>query len=338
MKAAYLTELGGPEQIRYAELPEPGIGPCDVLVEVRAVAVNPVDTFVRSGRYPTPTPFPFVVGRDLLGTVARAGPGASGFRPGDRVWSNSLGHGGRQGPSAQYATVAADRLYRLPDGVDDDAVAVLHPAATAWLALFRHGGLRAGDVVYVGGGAGNVGDAAVRLAAGAGARVLATARAADLDRCRAAGADVALDYRAPDLLDRLREAAPDGVDLWIDTSGHNDLGVAMGALAFAGRIVLLAGLSGHTTLPVGALYTADRSITGFAISNATSADLAAAARAINRGLATGTLPARIAERLSFADAARAHRAIEDGTVRGRLVLRPPPPHPSRDRMKGPRTA
>jgi NADPH:quinone reductase-like Zn-dependent oxidoreductase len=101
-------------------------------VRADAIAVDPVDAFVRSGAYATPTPFPFVVGRDVVGTVAETGPGAVGFRVGDRVWCNSLGHGGRQGACAEYSVVPVDRLYHLPDGVDPvTAVAALHPAATA---------------------------------------------------------------------------------------------------------------------------------------------------------------------------------------------------------------
>jgi hypothetical protein len=140
VRAAYRTELGPPEAIRLGDLPVPEIGPTDVLVEVDAVTVNPVDTLVRSGAYQTPTPFPFVVGRDLVGTVAAVGAGVAGFAAGDRVWCNSLGHGGRQGSFAEYAAVPAERLYHLPDGADPAAaVAWFHPAATAYLALYRHG-------------------------------------------------------------------------------------------------------------------------------------------------------------------------------------------------------
>jgi NADPH:quinone reductase-like Zn-dependent oxidoreductase len=189
MRAAYITELGPAEAIRVGALAVPDPGPTDVLVQVEVVAVDPVDTLVRSGAYATPTPFPFVVGRDLVGTVAAAGPGAAGFAPRDRVWCNSLGHGGRQGSFAEYAVVPADRLYHLPAGADPvTAVAALHPAATAHLALFRHGGLRPGEIVYVGGGAGNVGSALTRLAGLGGARVLAGARPEDAGWCRSAGA------------------------------------------------------------------------------------------------------------------------------------------------------
>lgn len=177
MSAAYLTALGPPDRIQFGDLPVPVAGPTDVLVAINLVAVDPVDTPIRSGAYPTLTPFPFVVGRDLVGTVVAPGPGAP-FRPGDQVWCNSLGHDGRQGSFAGYAVVPAERLYRLPAGADP-AVAVAHPAATAYLAWFVHARLRPAETVYVSGASGNVGFAAVQLAQGAGARIVASARPAD---------------------------------------------------------------------------------------------------------------------------------------------------------------
>ena len=329
MRAAWITELGPPEAIAVGELPVPVPGPADVLVRVELAAVDPVDLLVRSGAYPTPTPFPFVVGRDLVGTVAVAGPGAAGFAPGDRVWCDSLGHGGRQGACAEYAVVPAERLYHLPAGADPvAAVALLHPAATAWLALFRHGGLRPTETVVVGGGAGNVGTALTRLAALAGARVLVTARPDDDAWCRDAGAAEVVDYRDPDPAGRLRALAPGGVDLYVDTSGHLDLPATVDLLADRGRIVLLAGGGRRLTLPAGPLYTHDRRILGFAISNAPTADLAGAAAALNRLLDRGAWPVRVHGVWPLERVADAHRAVAAG-VRGRIVLRvadPPPGH------------
>lgn len=325
MFAAYIEQLGSPEEIRCGELEPPVPGPTDVLVETAATAVNRVDLFVRSGLYETPVPFPFVLGRDLVGTVVRPGPGAPGLRPGDRVWCNSLGHGGRQGAAAALAVVAADRLYRLPAGVDDrEAVALLHPVATAWLALFVHGGLTAGQTVLVGGAAGHVGGAAVTLAAEAGARVIGTAREADFGYCRSLGAHEVFDYRDPDLTSRLRTAAGDGVDVHLDTSGHNDLEQAVALLGRRGRIVLMAGAAGGSPrLPPGALYMRDGSVTGFAISNATVAELAAAARAVNRLLASGRLRPRGVRAMPLSAAAEAHSMLERGeTGHDRLVLLP----------------
>lgn len=324
MAAAYIDALGPADSIQYGELPVPAVGPTDVLVAVEAVVVDPVDTFVRAGRFPTPTPFPFVVGRDLVGTVASYGPGVRGFAEGDRVWADSAGHGGRQGSFAEYAAVPADRLYHLPAGVDPvTAVAVAHPAATAFLGLFRHGGLHTGQAVYVGGGAGNVGTAAVQLAAAAGARVVVSAREDDFAHCRRAGAQTVVDYRDPELGDRIRSVAPDGLDVYWDTSGHHDLDLAAGLVARGGRIVLSAGMQARPEVPVGTVYTRDIALVGFVISNATVEELADAADLINERLADGTLTTRIADELPLSAAGEAHRRVEQGETSGmRVVLRP----------------
>ncbi|MEU2923846.1 NADPH:quinone reductase [Streptomyces sp. NPDC007251] len=321
MRAAYIEELGSPDVIRYGEIAPPRPGPTDVLVDVLATAVNPVDTFVRSGLFRTHVDFPFVVGRDLVGTVAETGPGVTGFRAGDRVWCNSLGHGGRQGAAAEQAVVAADRLYRLPEGVDPcAAVAVFHPAATAYLALFVHGRLHVGETVLVAGAAGNVGSALVTMAVRGGARVLATAAARDARYCAELGAAEVFDYRDPDLTEKIRAAAPSGLDLYLDTAGVNDLETWVGLLALRGRVVLLAGPRTRPVLPAGALYMNDRSVVGFVISHATPGELAEAAAYINDLLGRGVLRPRTMELLPLSAAADVHARMEKGELHGRRAV------------------
>jgi NADPH:quinone reductase-like Zn-dependent oxidoreductase len=311
VKAAYVTQPGSAEEIRIGELPDPIAGEGEVLVDVAVSAVDPVDTFVRSGLFAVPGPWPLVLGRDFVGCVASDG---NGFIAGEPVWGNSLGHGGRQGAAAARVAVGADRLYRLPDGADPaEFVAMVHPAATAYLALFTHGRLQAGETVLVAGGGGNVGSALIELAVRAGARVIATASSRDLAYCRALGAVEALDYREAEL--------PGDIDLYVDTSGTNDLTAVVPRLAWRGRVVLLAGPRSRPVLPAGELYMNDRSVLGFAISHATAGELAEAAKALNARFAAGGLRCREVERLTLAEAAEAHRRIERGEVRGkRLVL------------------
>jgi NADPH:quinone reductase-like Zn-dependent oxidoreductase len=303
VRAAYLTELGGPEVIQVGELPQPQPGPSDVLVRVDAVGVNMVDTFIRSGAYRTPIPMPFIVGRDLVGRV------------GDRqVWSNSLGHAGRQGPTAQYAVVPADRLYPLPPGVDPvSAVAVLHSAATAWLALVKHARVRPGERLLVEGAAGNVGRVLVELGAQMGGHVVATANPADHDELRELGAAEVVDYRRPDLGDEYHIA--------VDCSGRNELARTAELMALGGRIVLLAGMASTMSVAARAIYLRDLSVLGFVISNATAADLAAAARWINDRLGRGGLRPRSVRTFGLAQTAQAHRQVAE-RVRGRLVIEP----------------
>lgn len=342
MRAAYIKRLGPADEIVYGELPDPLPTPGEVLVEVAAVAVNPVDVLIRAGRYRTPMTFPFVIGRDLVGRVVEVPrlhtpprldapgpdlPGGDGsatgghlagpFAPGDWVWCDSLGHAGRQGSFADLAVVSTDRLYPLPAGADPvTTVAALHSMATAWLGLFRHARLHPGESVLIGGAAGGVGSAAVQLAAAAGARVVATAHPRDTGWCRSLGAAEVLDYRDYQL-------PPGSVDVFWDTYGAQDLALAARALRVGGRIVLAAAAQPTVELPLRAIYTKDITMVGFAISNASVPDLAGAAAAINERLAAGTLRVRVAQVLQLSQAARAHAWLEsDERPSGKLVLRP----------------
>ncbi|GAA3544504.1 zinc-binding dehydrogenase [Amycolatopsis ultiminotia] len=310
MRAAYVRRPGQADEIHVGELPDPVPAEGAVLVDVAVSAVDPVDTFVRSGLFAVPGPWPLVLGRDFAGRVAQDG---GGFTAGEPVWGNSLGHGGRQGAAATRVAVAADRLYRLPDGADPaEFVAMVHPAATAFLALYPHGRLQAGETVLVAGGGGNVGSALIELASNAGARVVATASARDLAHCRALGAAEALDYHDAEL--------PDDIDVYVDTSGTNDLAAVVPRMAWRGRIVLLAGPHSRPVLPAGELYMHDRTVVGFAISHATAGELAAAAKTLNERFSTGGLRPRAVERLALTEAAEAHRRIERGETHGRRLV------------------
>lgn len=329
MHAAFIRTIGGPEVIEYGELPVPAPGPTDVLVRVAVTAVDPVDTFVRSGRYATPTPFPFVIGRDLVGEVVAAGPGAfaphasQAFRPGDVVWTNSLGHGGRQGAAAEFAVIPADRCFHLPGDTDPTAaVASVHGWSTAHIGIFREAGVRPSDTVVVCGAAGAVGSGAVEFAVRTGARVVATASRADADEVLSRGADVVLDHHAPGLFDRIRAAtaASGGIDVFWDTSGRQPLAEAIPLLARGARVVVTAGLHADATLPLGTMYSRDASLRGFVISNASAADVAAAAAGANRLFEAGAPTPAVADVLPLSQARQAHELLEAGHVKGRLVL------------------
>lgn len=323
MRAAFINETGGIDKIQVGRLPTPRPGRREVLVRMVASEVNNVDLFVRSGAYVTAISFPFVIGRDLVGTVVEVGEDVRRFSPGDAVWTNSLGYDGRQGAFAEYAVVEADRLYPLPPGIDPlQAVSVLHTGATAHLGLERAAERHDNEVILVCGAAGGVGSAVTQMAAARGLRVIATASPGDADWCRSCGASVVLDYHSPDLAGQIRQEAPDGVDIWWDTSGHHDFAETLALLRSGGRIIVMASLDAAPTLPIGALYTKDVSIHGFAISNASVDDLADAASVINLLLGNGGLRGRIAATYSLSEAASAHEAMETGRSRGRIVVTP----------------
>ena len=186
---------------------------------------------------------------------------------------------------------------------------MIWPALTIW----------PGWTVFVGGGAGNVGIAAIEMATRAGVRVIASARDDHADRCRAAGAQAVVDYRAADLAERIRSAAPNGGDVYWDTSGTNDTAVAADVLRPGGRILVTAARA-PVTVNLAPLYTHDVTIDGFVISRASAAEFAQAAELINAMLAAGELTTRITDRLPLAQAAQAHARMESGPVDGRLLL------------------
>jgi len=301
---------------------EPTLGALDVLVHTQALAVNFVDTLVRSGRFPTPKTFPFVIGRDLVGVVAATGDAVDSFTVGDAVWCNSLGHRGLQGSFAEYAKVPQERLYRLPAGADPiETVALLHSAATAYLGLFHQADLHYGETVVVSGAAGAVGSTAVQFAAASGAHVIATARDEDADWCRSAGAESVFDYRDPDLWTHVAAAAPRGVDVFFETSRQYDFTRTLPLLARGGRSILITSDGSPSQVPLEQLYLRDTSLRGFNISGATVAELADAARAVNDSISLGRLRVRIGTELPLEESAKAHRLMEEGT-RGRIVVLP----------------
>src|SRR5262249_38516744 len=172
MKAAYIDEVGPPENIQFGELPTPAVGPSDVLVKTTAVCVDPVDTLIRSGQLPEKLSFPFIVGRDMAGVVRAIGPSVRRFAPGDRGWCNNQGYDGRQWTFAEFLGVREALLYPLPSSVDDkEVVAFVHSALTACLGL-HEAGLQAGESLFINGGAGNVGSAVLQLARARGARAI----------------------------------------------------------------------------------------------------------------------------------------------------------------------
>ena len=326
MKAAFIETPGPPESIRYGDLEEPIPRNDQVLVKVVAVTVNPIDTYIRSGAYPIPLPRPFIVGRDLVAIVEAVGRGVTRFAPGQRVWCNNQGYGGRQGTFAEFVAVDEGLLYPLPDGVNEhEAVAVVHSALTACIGLVREAAIQAGETLLINGGSGNVGSAALQVAHYFGARVIVTAGSTEkIRRCLELGADRAVNYKTEDVAAAIRDFAPQGVDVYWDTTREPDFERSVPLLKHRGRIILMAGLNAHPPFPVGAFYTKDCSMHGFAITNATPEELRDVADQINRLLAAGALRAKVDRVLPLAEAAMAHRLFEEhqAELNGKIVLIP----------------
>lgn len=329
MKAAFIKQTGPPEQIAIGELPRPQATDGHVLVKVEAVDVNPIDTYIRSGMVAMPLPLPYIIGCDLAGVVEAVGPKVSRFRVGDRVWGSNQGLLGRQGTTAEYAAVAEEWLYATPAGVSSEhATAVALVGITAHLGIVRDAKLQAGETIFVNGGSGGVGSMVVQMAKALGARVVTTAGSPEkVTMCRELGADLAINYLSEDVDARIKEFAPQGVNVWWETLSDVDFDRAVAQLAPRGRMVIMAGRQSRPTFPVGPFYVKGCSLYGFAMFNATAAEQQAAADDINRWLAAGKLRANIDRVLTLDDAAAAHRLQEEsttgkkGTLSGKIVLR-----------------
>jgi len=273
----------------------------------------------------TPPSFlrPFIIGRDVAGSVEAVGESVTGFSVGDRVWSNSLGYDRRQGSFAGFCVMPAARLFTVPQNVADlrGVVALSHAMTTAWLGLGRSAPLAAGQSVFIGGAAGAVGCAAVQFACARCARVIASAAPADHSWVRGLGAGTVLDYARHDLIEALASHAPEGAAIWWDTSGHQQLAQLIPALANRGTVLISAGLQAEASIPVGALYTRDVSVKGVAVSHAGAEELSAAAAALNELLATRELKYRVDRELPLEQAGEAHRLVEAGGLHGKVLVR-----------------
>jgi NADPH:quinone reductase len=330
MKAAFIERTGPPDVITVGDLPDPVPGPRQALVRVRACAVNPIDTYVRSGAVAMPLPMPFVVGCDLAGEVVAVGADVDRLRPGMRVWGSNQGLLGRQGTFAEYAAVDEAWLARTPDGVSDrEAAAAALVSITAHLGLVGRTGLRPGETVFVNGGSGAVGSAVVQIAKILGVRVIATAGTAEKQaRVQSLGADVVLDYRAADLVEQVRVAAAAGVDVYWETQREPDFDRAVAMLAEGGRMVLMAGREARPAFPVGPFYVKGCTLVGFVMFKASPQAQAAAALDIGRWLAAGRLRVPIDRVLPLDRTAEAHALQEAATIgrsgglSGKIVVEP----------------
>jgi NADPH2:quinone reductase len=332
MKAAFIRATGAPEVIQYDELPRPEPGPTEALIKIGAVAVNPIDTYIRSGVVPGPQQFPFIIGCDLAGIVEKIGEACSILEPGDRVWGSNQGLFGRQGTFAEYAVIDEKWLYPTPSGESDaEAAAGALVGITAHLGLFLHAQLKGGEVLFVNGGTGGVGSAVVQLAKSIGAKVIATVGSAEKKAvCESWGADLVIDYHSSDLDDQIRRYADQhgGINVWFETQREPTLERTTALMAKRGRIILMAGRNARPEFPIGPFYVKDLRIFGFAMFNATPEEQHNAAGALNMLYQSGDWQPQIGRTMALSEAAAAHRLQEgntlhgEGTLSGKIVLVP----------------
>ena len=324
MKAVRIHEYGGPEVLVYEDVPDPEPGPQQVLVRVEAATVNPVDVAVREDRFPTPKKPPKIIGSDGAGVVELVGEAVTEVHAGDEVLFSGLGVGS-EGSYAELALIAEAQAVPKPASlsfVDAAALGMVFPAA--YYGLVTRGALKAGETVLVQGGAGGVGSAAIQIAKARGARVLTTVSGADAaDLVRDLGADEVIDYKAEDVVARVKELTDGrGVDLVLELVISVNLPVDLELVAKGGRIVGTGqGPSPQVTLSIGTALAKDATLLFMNLNNAGRAGVAAIMREVAGMAAAGTVRAVVGATLPLREARRAHELLEGEHV-GKIVLLP----------------
>lgn len=321
MKAIALNDFGGSEVLHVAELEKPAARPGTVVVRVAHAGVNPADWKVREGWLKSffNYDFPFVLGFDAAGIVDSVGEGVTGLKPGDRVVAASNQGLGERGTYAEYVLSDRERVVPLPENISfPDAAALPTAGMTAWEAVFDVGKAESGQKVFVNGGAGGTGSFAIQLARMAGASVATTCSPANDAYVASLGAECVIDYRRESVPDRLKDWAPDGVDLIIDTVGQGTVVDTLRNLRRGGIFTHIATLIPDERLP----DNAEAAGLGVEIlpSMSNYANQSRQLHALVAALADGRIAAPHVAVLPLAEAARALDRVQEGHVRGKIVL------------------
>jgi putative PIG3 family NAD(P)H quinone oxidoreductase len=323
MRAVVISRPGGPEVLTWQEAPDPEPGPGEVLVAVAASAVNRADLLQREGHYDPPpgsSPYP---GLECSGRITGLGEGVEGWSVGDEVAALLSGGG-----YAEQVTVPVGQLLPVPPGVDlVSAAALPEVACTVWSNVFMLAGLRPGETLLVHGGSSGIGTMAIQLGRAMGARVAVTAGSTDkLERCRELGAEVLVNYRDQDFVEAVRTATDGhGADVVLDNMGAKYLARNLDVLATSGRLSVI-GMQGGTRaeLDLGLLMRKRGAVFSTSL-RARPPDEKAAIVASTREhvwplIESGDVRPVVDRVFPMADAAEAHRLVEQSTHVGKVLL------------------
>jgi len=323
MDAVRYREAGEPDVLEQESIDRPEPGPGEVLVEVRAASVNPVDAKLRAWSEPDRAR---TSGSDLAGVVEAVGADVTEYEPGDRVFATGL-HTARfeGGAFAEYAVVPLDLLAELPDSVSfEDGAAVALVGVTAWRAFVDHAGLEPGGTAFVHGGNGGVGHVAVQLADAMGATAACSTRPTFHEALADLGADHVVDYERDDLADAVREGVGPS-DVVLDHMPETYLGTDMELAGMGGDVVIVAG--GESTFPdASAGRSKELDVHLMSMSNlATHAALPDIGPILERFgalLAEDRLEVVVDRSYPLAEAPEAHRAVLEDSFLGKILVVP----------------
>jgi len=322
MKAAVIHENGGPEVLRYEDVPDPECPDGCVVIDVEAISIEGGDLLARAGS--PPPSVPYIVGYLAAGTVVEVGAGVEDRTTGDRIVSLNMA-----GSHASKRAVPAMSTWPIPDGLDAAPAACVPVAfGTAQECLFTAGNLEAGQTVLIHAGAGGLGMAAIQLAKQAGATVISSASSDEkLERLRELGVDHGVNHAAEDFVERARALTDGrGVDLILDSVGGQTLADSIGALAYRGTLVSVgvAGRAG-SQVEVKDLWTQNNTLRGVFLGGALLNEYPRVHGLIAdlfERVASGEVRVEIARTFPLAEAAAAHAFIESRQAFGRVVMTP----------------
>jgi NADPH2:quinone reductase len=318
MKAIRVHEFGGPEVLRLDEVPTPRPDPGQVLVRMRAIGVNPVETYIRAGTYAMKPALPYTPGNDGAGVVEQVGADVNEFKPGDRVYTA----GSLSGTYAEFALCKTAQVHPLPANASfAQGAAMGTPYATAYRGLFQRADAKPGETVLVHGASGGVGTAAVQLARARGLRVFGTAGSDEGRKlAREQGAHEVFDHRAPDQFEQIMKATSGrGVDVIVELLANVNLGKDLTILAKGGRVAIIGSRDSVEINPRDTMQR-DADLRGMALSNTSPTDLASIHAALVAGLENGTLRPVTSKQFPLAEVAQAHRAVMEPGALGKIVL------------------
>jgi NADPH2:quinone reductase len=317
MKAIRVSQFGGPEVLRWEEVPDPKPGRSQVLIRTRAVGVNPVETYLRAGMNPK-LALPYTPGTDAAGEVLACGEAVRNLPAGTRVYTS----GTVSGAYAEMILCDAADAHPLPERISfAQGAAVNIPCATAYRALFQRARLAPGETVLMHGGSGGVGTAAIQLARKAGLKVIATAGTPKGEELvRKLGAHHVLNHHKPGYLSEVMTITEGrGVDGILEVLANVNLGKDLAILAMHGRVVVI-GSRGKTEIDARDVMMRDADIRGMLLFNVDAKEKASIHAALGASLENGTLAPVVGEEFPLAEAARAHEKIMAPGAHGNIVL------------------
>jgi len=326
MRAVVCTGAGGREMLALDDVPDPVAGPGEMLLRVRATAVNRADILQREGKYPPPPGASDILGLECAGEVAGIGPGVEGWAVGDPVCALLAGGG-----YAELVVVPAGQVVPVPAGVDlVQAGGLVEVAATVWSNVFMTAGLRRTETLLIHGGAGGIGTMAIQLAVALGARVAVTAgSAARLEHCAALGAEILVDYHRQDFVAEVLAATDGrGADVVLDSLGASYLVRNLDVLATSGRLVII-GLQGgaRAEIDLSTLLTKRCAVLATTLRARPVAEKAAIMAGVVEHVwplvADAVVRPVVHTSLLLDQVAEAHRIVEDGESVGKVVLTVP---------------